>query len=130
MLGIQNKVQEMHMRGGIRKVLKVLASAAVATVAIGVAGMSPASASAESVTTTATSRQQDGMLDAKGDPCGWFANPGAYYNHCGTGNVVIYVDRWNIGGIRDYEQCVGPGTTYLGGGWPDYQGAWYVGKSC
>ncbi|MFF0746379.1 DUF6355 family natural product biosynthesis protein [Streptomyces sp. NPDC004111] len=115
----------------MRKTIRgVLAGAAVATVAVGMTGMSPASASTAPAGVTAAAQQQDGKPGVKGDPCGWFANPGAYYNHCGTGNVVIYVDRWNIGGISDYEKCVGPGTTYLGGGWPDFQGAWYVGRSC
>ncbi|GAA3987033.1 hypothetical protein GCM10022247_01690 [Allokutzneria multivorans] len=47
------------------------------------------------------------------------------YNHCGTGNVLIHVDRLNIGGIKDYEKCVPPGITKLGA-WPDWKGAHYL----
>lgn len=60
-------------------------------------------------------------------PCGEFTSwmGEIWYNHCGPTNVVIYVDRLNIGGIRDYEKCVSPGETRLGP-WPDWQGAWYL----
>ena len=59
--------------------------------------------------------------------CGGYVNwmGEVVYEHCGPTNVVIYVDRWNIGGIRDYEKCVSPGLTKLGP-WPDWQGAHYL----
>ncbi|WP_412566555.1 DUF6355 family natural product biosynthesis protein [Streptomyces chartreusis] len=65
-------------------------------------------------------------------PCGWYTDwtATAWYNHCGTGKVVIYVDLLSVGGSSEgYERCVGPGDTWLGS-WPGVQGAWYVGRTC
>ncbi|MEU5084843.1 MULTISPECIES: DUF6355 family natural product biosynthesis protein [Streptomyces] len=101
---------------------KAAATAALAVVAATTVSIAPAVAAAPMQTT--------GTRQAA-TACGWRTDwtGHAYYNHCGTGNVVIFVDRLNIGGIRDYEQCVTPGDHYLGD-WPDFQGAWYAGKTC
>ncbi|MFF2502222.1 DUF6355 family natural product biosynthesis protein [Streptomyces sp. NPDC058067] len=67
----------------------------------------------------------------KASACGWYTDwaAHAWYNHCGTGHVVIHVDIVNLGGVPDYDKCVGPGDTYLGS-WPNVQGAWYAGRTC
>lgn len=60
-------------------------------------------------------------------PCGWStSNLWAYYNHCGSGNVVIFVQRRVT---SDYYRCVGPGVTRLGLV-TSTSGAWYDGRSC
>ncbi|CAM5736440.1 hypothetical protein STENM223S_07693 [Streptomyces tendae] len=105
------------MRRNYRATLTAAAALTMAATAMGVQTASAAPAKETSPTVAAS-------------PCGWYTVLSrAYYNHCGTGNVVIFVDRLNIGGIRDYEQCVTPGDHYLGS-WPDFQGAWYAGKTC
>lgn len=57
---------------------------------------------------------------------GWFS---LYYNHCGSTNVVIWVDQINVGGFRDFEMCVKPGRTEIGPR-PQYIDAWYINKLC
>lgn len=112
------------MRRSIRAALT--GAVAIAAAAVGM-GVPPASANA-AVPATAEQAAQPG---AAASPCGWYTDwmAGAWYNHCGTGHVVIHVDIVNLGGVPDYEKCVGPGDTYLGG-WPNVQGAWYVGRTC
>jgi hypothetical protein len=89
-------------------------------------GLTPAAASAQATTTGEASLTNS----AQDTPCGehWVLDH-LYYNHCGETNVVIRVDRWNIGGISDYDKCVGPGDHSLGW-YPDYLGAWYTGRLC
>lgn len=59
---------------------------------------------------------------------GGLENPHLFYNHCGTGNVKIRVDRtW----AAPTEQCVGPGVTDLGnsGLWFNHpKDAYYIGN--
>ncbi|SDM34841.1 DUF6355 family natural product biosynthesis protein [Allokutzneria albata] len=60
-------------------------------------------------------------FDPKGTPA-----VQAWYNHCGSGNVRIRIDRF----IGDNTfQCVGPGLTLLGV-WPDFYDAWYDNRTC
>ncbi|GAA4011481.1 hypothetical protein GCM10022247_37370 [Allokutzneria multivorans] len=68
---------------------------------------------------------------AASEKCGWYTDwmTNAFYNHCGNTNVVIWVDRTNIGGFQDFEKCVKPGITRLGH-WPDMLNAWYIGRTC
>ncbi|MFD3485397.1 DUF6355 family natural product biosynthesis protein [Streptomyces sp. NPDC058665] len=61
-------------------------------------------------------------------PCGYYASSSdSYYNHCTNdgSRVVIEVEvsGWN------YEQCVGPGVTWLGST-SKVSDAWYVGRTC
>ncbi|WP_039947632.1 DUF6355 family natural product biosynthesis protein [Streptomyces sp. NRRL S-118] len=61
--------------------------------------------------------------------CGWDPDAAAgiaYYNHCADTRVVIRVERH---GAPGYDQCVGPGRTYLG---PTsiVKYAWYAGRLC
>ncbi|WP_086827980.1 DUF6355 family natural product biosynthesis protein [Allokutzneria sp. NRRL B-24872] len=45
-------------------------------------------------------------------PCGYHVVDGsAFYNHCGSGNVLIHIDKWPF---SDEEQCVSPGNTIIG----------------
>ncbi|MEU8360111.1 DUF6355 family natural product biosynthesis protein [Nonomuraea sp. NPDC048882] len=102
-----------------RTVRALLTSAAI------VATLGLPSAAASAHTTTAGAASSAGSAE-----CGQHWNlDELWYNHCGETNVIIYVDRWNVGGVRDFEMCVGPGDHHLGW-WPDYLGAWYAGKLC
>lgn len=58
-------------------------------------------------------------------PCGFSENfTGAYYNHCGSGQVQVrIVKSWPF--AEDPEICVGPGMTYLGKT-DDIENAFYV----
>ncbi|WP_030433248.1 DUF6355 family natural product biosynthesis protein [Allokutzneria albata] len=50
---------------------------------------------------------------ASAHPCGFFGlETYAYYNHCGSGNVLIHIDR--IWPASDGEECVRPGYTPIG----------------
>ena len=66
---------------------------------------------------------------AVGKPCGYYAtSKDSYYNHCtGDGsNIVIKVDAvWGL----DYDQCVAPGTSWLGPR-SKVRNAWYAGRTC
>ncbi|GHJ38074.1 DUF6355 family natural product biosynthesis protein [Streptomyces sp. TS71-3] len=109
------------MRRGIKSALATAAVAAAASLAMG-------TASASAAPVTAPQAQEAKAASA----CGWYTDwtAHAWYNHCGTGRVVIYVDLLSVGGSSEgYETCVGPGDTYLGS-WPAVQGAWYVGRTC
>ncbi|MFB9904194.1 DUF6355 family natural product biosynthesis protein [Allokutzneria oryzae] len=100
------------MRKGMRTVVAIAGAVTALAAGTATAGAAPATEVAQ--------------VKASADPCGWFVSWGTgYYNHCGPTNVVIYVDRTNIGGFKDYEKCVPPGTTRLGP-WPDWKGAWYL----
>lgn len=62
------------------------------------------------------------------NPCGYYATSSdSYYNHCtndGSRIVIeVEVSGWN------YEQCVGPGVTWLGSR-SKVSDAWYVGRTC
>jgi hypothetical protein len=105
------------MRRTIKSALATAAVAAAATLGMGTA---PASAAPAPAPATAAA------------PCGWHTSwtADAWYNHCGSGSVVIYVDLLSVGGSSEgYETCVGPGDHWLGS-WPGVQGAWYVGRTC
>ncbi|GAA3990331.1 hypothetical protein GCM10022247_06250 [Allokutzneria multivorans] len=44
-------------------------------------------------------------------PCGYYViQNNAYYNHCGSGNVTIHIEKL----FGDKEQCVTPGHTPIG----------------
>ncbi len=62
------------------------------------------------------------------EECGYYTrSTSAFYNHCAPdGTHVVIVVRRTRG---DEEQCVGPGSTYLGTIF-DVTGAWYNGKLC
>lgn len=65
---------------------------------------------------------------AAATPCGYYATSSdSYYNHCtndGSRIVIeVEVSGWN------YEQCVGPGVTWLGSK-SKVSDAWYVGRTC
>lgn len=59
--------------------------------------------------------------------CGYYENAvTAFYNHCGSGHVLIYIDRtW----ASDYYWCIGPGNWDIGGA-GSVSNAWYVGRTC
>ncbi|MEU0072757.1 DUF6355 family natural product biosynthesis protein [Streptomyces sp. NPDC006332] len=62
-------------------------------------------------------------------PCGFYeTGSDAYYNHCTSdgSRVVIKVE---VAWAPDYERCVAPGTTWLGGA-SKIDGAYYVGRTC
>ncbi|MGC5561606.1 DUF6355 family natural product biosynthesis protein [Streptomyces sp. FR-108] len=107
------------MRRGIKSALM---TAALAAAAVGTT-VAPANAAPQP-----TPQAQPATASA----CGWYTDwtAHAWYNHCGSGRVVIYVDLLSVGGSSEgYEKCVGPGDTFLGS-WPAVQGAWYVGRTC
>jgi len=62
-------------------------------------------------------------------PCGFYkTSSDAFYRHCTTdgSHVVIKV---RVARARDHEECVRPGTTWLGSA-HRIQGAHYVGRTC
>ncbi|WP_086824432.1 DUF6355 family natural product biosynthesis protein [Allokutzneria sp. NRRL B-24872] len=105
----------------MRKSMTALAGTATAVAAAMGMMAGPASAAPASV---------QGEAAASAD-CGWYTDWTAtgYYNHCGPTNVMIWVDRVNLAGYKDFEKCVKPGITRLGP-WPDFKNAWYLGRTC
>ena len=66
---------------------------------------------------------------ASAGPCGFYeTGSDAFYRHCTTdgSRVVIKVE---VARARDYERCVGHGTTWLGSA-RKIQGAHYAGRTC
>lgn len=66
---------------------------------------------------------------AAAGPCGFYeTGSDAFYRHCTTDDsrVVIKVE---VARARDYERCVGHGTTWLGSA-RKIQGAHYAGRTC
>ncbi|MFB9904231.1 DUF6355 family natural product biosynthesis protein [Allokutzneria oryzae] len=55
-------------------------------------------------------------------PCGYHViTNNAYYNHCGSGNVLIHIEKL----FGDEEKCVSPGNTPIGLQ-PFTHGAYYL----
>ncbi|MGH3863033.1 DUF6355 family natural product biosynthesis protein [Actinokineospora sp.] len=101
--------------------LRPLASLAIALSFAGLAA-APAAAVVE---------QNSPRVAASPLACGWDPDgPSgrAYYNHCGGGSWVwIRVERHH--GLSGYDECVGPGRTYLGDA-GIIKFAWYKGETC
>ncbi|ORT58541.1 DUF6355 family natural product biosynthesis protein [Streptomyces sp. CB03238] len=97
------------------RTLRALATAGLMTVAGVTGGLATAG--------TATAAESGTLA------CGWDPDAAAgiaYYNHCANNRVVIRVERHNASG---YDQCVGPGRTYLGST-SVIKYAWYAGRLC
>lgn len=49
-------------------------------------------------------------------PCGqYYTTNSAYYNHCGSSSVVVYIKRYVVGESPETEgKCLPPGKTYIG----------------
>ncbi|MFF4417156.1 DUF6355 family natural product biosynthesis protein [Streptosporangium sp. NPDC001559] len=96
------------------------------SIALGIAALSTLGVLATSGTASASS-----TAETKALACGWDPTPAlaaAYYNHCDPStHVLIRVERtWPL---SDYDQCVGPGRTYLGTTY-EVHNAWYKGSLC
>lgn len=66
---------------------------------------------------------------AHGTPCGFYeTGSDAFYNHCTSdrSNIVIRVE---VAWAPDYDQCVGPGRSWLGPA-GKIDGAYYTGRLC
>lgn len=79
--------------------------------------------------TTAVSEQaKPGSEDVAAQVCGYYEDAvTAWYNHCGSTHVIIYVDAtWPR---ADWTWCIGPGTWDIGGA-NAVSNAWYSGQTC
>jgi hypothetical protein len=71
---------------------------------------------------------QPGSGDVSAQVCGYYEDAvTAWYNHCGSGHVIIYVDAtWPR---DDWSWCIGPGVWDIGGAGA-VSNAWYSGQTC